>query len=36
VPAYYDREAYWPAASLERRRALLPQIEAWQASRRLP
>jgi len=29
VPEYYDREAYWPAASLERRRALLPLIEAW-------
>ena len=33
VPAYYDRDAYWPAASLERRRAILPQIEAWQAAR---
>ena len=31
--AYYDRDTLWPAASLARRRALLPQIEAWQASR---
>ncbi|MGE0312975.1 MAG: GFA family protein [Lautropia sp.] len=34
VDAYYDREAHWPAASLERRRALLPRIEAYQAARR--
>lgn len=32
VPEYYEREACWPAASLERRRALLPRIAAWQAS----
>jgi hypothetical protein len=32
VPEYYDREAYWPAESLRRRRAILPQIEAWQAA----
>jgi len=32
VPEYYEREHYWPAASLERRRALLPRIEAWQAT----
>jgi len=31
VPAYYEREQLWPADSLQRRRALLPQIEAWQA-----
>jgi hypothetical protein len=31
VPEYYDREKYWPAASLERRRAFLPQLEAYQA-----
>ena len=31
-PEYYDRQLQWPAASLERRRALLPQIEAWQAA----
>jgi hypothetical protein len=30
VPAYYDREKYWPAESLERRKALLPRIEAYQ------
>jgi hypothetical protein len=35
VPAfdgYYEREALWPAESLARRQALLPQIEAYQAS----
>lgn len=32
-PAYYDREALWPEEALARRAALLPQIEAWQASR---
>ena len=31
VPEYYDREQYWPAESLERRKALLPLIEAWKA-----
>jgi len=31
VPQYYDREKYWPAASLERRRAILPRLEAYQA-----
>jgi hypothetical protein len=31
VPEYYDREKYWPRASLERRRAFLPQLEAYQA-----
>ncbi|NUO89164.1 MAG: GFA family protein [Cupriavidus sp.] len=34
VMAYYDREQYWPAASLARRLAILPQIEAYQAERR--
>jgi hypothetical protein len=34
VPVYYDREKYWPAESLERRRALLPRIEAWVAEQR--
>lgn len=34
VPEYYDREQLWPRESLERRPALLPQIEAWQASLR--
>ena len=35
VPAfeeYYDREELWPRESLVRRQALLPQIEAYQAS----
>lgn len=32
VPEYYDREQYWPAESLERRKAILPLIEAWKAS----
>jgi len=31
VPEYYDREKHWPAASLARREALRPRIEAWQA-----
>jgi len=30
---YYDRNALWPAESLERGRALRPRIEAWQAAR---
>jgi hypothetical protein len=34
VPEYYDREKYWPAASLERRKHLLRQIEAYQAERK--
>jgi hypothetical protein len=34
VPEYYDRERYWPESSLARRRAILPQIEAYRASRR--
>ena len=34
VPEYYEREHHWPAASQERRRALLPRIEAYQAARR--
>lgn len=32
VPEYYDREKHWPAESIERRKALLPLIEAWKAS----
>ena len=32
VPQYYDREQVWPAESLKRRHALLPQIEAYQAT----
>jgi len=34
VAEYYDREKYWPEESKARRRAILPQIEAYQASRR--
>ena len=34
VPEYYDREAYWPATSLARRKVILPQIEAYKASLR--
>ena len=32
--AYYEREQVWSSASLERRKALLPLIEAYQASKR--
>jgi hypothetical protein len=31
VPEYYEREKLWPAESLARRQAILPQIEAYQA-----
>jgi hypothetical protein len=31
VPAYYDREKYWPQASLLRRRAVIPLIEKYQS-----
>jgi hypothetical protein len=34
MPEYYDREQVWPAASLERRRALQPRIDAYLATRR--
>ena len=34
VPEYYDREQLWPAASLARRRAILPLIEAWRSAQR--
>ncbi len=34
VPEYYDRDRCWPVASLARRQALLPRIEAYRASRR--
>lgn len=33
VPEYYEREQHWPADSLARRQALLPQIEAYHAAR---
>jgi hypothetical protein len=35
VPQYYEREKYWPAKSLERRRILLPRIQEYRASRNL-
>jgi hypothetical protein len=35
VPQYYQREKYWPAESLERRRLLLPRIQEYRASRNL-
>jgi len=31
VTEYYDREKYWPAESLERRKAFLAKLEAYQA-----
>lgn len=34
VPEYYDREQYWPAASLARRQAMLPAIKAYLVSQR--
>jgi hypothetical protein len=33
VAEYYDREAYWPRESLERRLALLPLIAAYKSAR---
>jgi len=33
VPEYYEREQFWPAESLKRRRALLPLIQAYQAAK---
>lgn len=33
VPEYYDREQYWPEVSLQRRRAILPLIEAYRRDR---
>jgi hypothetical protein len=33
APEYYDREALWPAASLARRDAMLPKIEAYLKAR---
>jgi len=30
---YYDPERVWPEPGLERRRAILPQIEHWRATR---
>lgn len=34
VAGYYKRENYWPRESLDRRQALLPLIEAYQAARK--
>jgi hypothetical protein len=34
VPEYYERETYWPADSLARRQALMPQIERYRATLR--
>ena len=34
VPEYYEREKLWPAESLARRQAILPQIEAYRAKLR--
>jgi hypothetical protein len=34
VPAYYDRQQFWPAASLERWAALRERIEAYRAAAR--
>lgn len=34
VPEYYDRELVWSRDSLERRLAILPQIEAYQRASR--
>jgi hypothetical protein len=31
VEEYYEREKYWPAESIERRKVYLPLIEAYQA-----
>lgn len=33
VAQYYEREQYWPAESLARRKAILPRIEAYHALR---
>ena len=32
VPEYYEREEYWPAESLARRKNILPAIAAYQAT----
>jgi hypothetical protein len=34
MPEYYERAQCWPAESLARRKAILPQIEAYQAALR--
>jgi hypothetical protein len=35
VPEYYDRDRHWPAESLARRQAILPEIEKHRAGLRL-
>jgi hypothetical protein len=32
ISEYYDRELYWPKENLSRRQAILPAIEAYQAT----
>ena len=32
VPEYYEREAYWPPASLSRWQVLRPRVLAWRAA----
>ena len=34
VAEYYERERYWPAESLSRRKALLPRIEAYRIAKK--
>jgi hypothetical protein len=34
VAEFYDAKKYWPPASLERRQAFLPQLEAYRAERK--
>lgn len=34
VPEYYDRDRYWPAESLERRKLFAPRINAYREQRR--
>ena len=36
VDEYYDRKQHWPPASLERWRAVSPQVAAWRATRERP
>ncbi|MBW7835132.1 MAG: GFA family protein [Sphingomonadales bacterium] len=33
VPAFYEREKYWPPESLKRRAALMPKINAYHAAK---
>jgi hypothetical protein len=36
VPEYYERDKYWPAASLQRLKDLMPRIEAYRARAKAP